>query len=925
MNYLKIISPFILLITITLQVNAQIQNIAIDKSYNQLEWDAFVEKVEANEPVRFFYDTDSISDIKIEITGENTLLFDVLQRHLSPAGYRFSTIGKSIFIVKNDSLSIDLPESFFQKQNYTLIDSSRNGANGNGGYLRTSSEYLSDVIVVGTKNADNKSTAVINGYVRNASDGTPIVGSTLYLEEIEKATATDANGFFSIEVKKDNYTLIVRSLENKAEKYDLRVYSSGDITILLNKKVIALDEVIVRSEKFDNVRSTRMGFEKLSAKQVNEIPLALGEKDIVKVSLLLPGIQTVGEGASGFNVRGSPTDQNIFYIQNIPVYNTSHSLGFFSAFNSDAIDELTLYKSNVPARYGGRLSSVFEIKTRQGNNQNFSMSGGISPITGRLLVEGPIVKNKLSYLVAARSTYSDWLLDQVKNTDIQNSSVQFSDFMSNLNWNINTNNSLKWFTYYSTDNIRLTEINQYDYQNTGTSFSWNRIIAGRHSLNVHGIYSQYDFIKENNEIAANAYRINYGLKHWELKTDISIQTNENHELIVGGNSILYQIDQGDYLPLNENSLITPQYLNQEKAIESGIFISDEWRVTEDLSAIIGLRYNHYAYLGEHQVFTYEPNMPLLENTIEDTLNFSDNEIVKSYQDLDFRIAAKYMLGSNASVKASYNRMHQYAFMLSNSIAISPTDKWKLCDYHIEPLEGDQYSIGLFTNFFNNAIEFSAEAYMKKVKNLVEYKDGANLEVNTVPETEVLQGNLDAYGFEIMLKKPYGRFNGWVNYTYSSAKVLVDNAQPEEQINFGLEYPANYDKPHAVNLVLNYKFTRRVSVSANAVYSTGRPITYPTGIYYLNETQFMHYSKRNEYRIPDYFRLDMAVKIEGNLKSDKLAHGTWLFSVYNLTGRDNAYSVYFKSESGYVNGYKLSIFAVPIFSVSYNFKLGNYAD
>lgn len=319
------------------------------------------------------------------------------------------------------------------------------------------------------------------------------------------------------------------------------------------------------------------------------------------------------------------------------------------------------------------------------------------------------------------------------------------------------------------------------------------------------------------------------------------------------------------------------------------------------------------------------NAPKIPGNIIDTLSFSDNEIIKSYQGLDYRLGITYLLNQDLSVKAGYNRMHQYIFMLSNTIAVSPTDKWKLSNYNIDPMQGDQYSLGFYANFDNQRYELSVEGYYKKINNLVEYKDGAELVVNKHPEQDVLQGTLDAYGIEFMLRKPYGKLNGWINYTYSNSQVLVNNEVTGEQNNFGIAYPANYDKPHAFNVVANYKISKRVSFSGNVVYSTGRPITYPTSIYYQDGQPLLNYSLRNEYRIPDYFRMDVSLKVEGNLKKRKWLHGSWIFSVYNLTGRKNAYSVYFKSEDGFIRGYKLSIFAVPIFSITYDFKLGNYAD
>jgi hypothetical protein len=388
---------------------------------------------------------------------------------------------------------------------------------------------------------------------------------------------------------------------------------------------------------------------------------------------------------------------------------------------------------------------------------------------------------------------------------------------------------------------------------------------------------------------------------------------------------MYRIDRGDYLPLDEGSLIIPKNLGEEQGLEAGIYISDEWKALPNLTLYGGLRFNGYGYLGPTSVYDYTEGAPRIPENITDTLVFGDNEVAKSYFGLDYRFAATYLVNPNFSVKASYNRLHQYIFMLSNTIALAPTDKWKLADYHIEPMVGDQVSLGFYSNFSKNMYEFSIEGYYKWVDNLVEYRDGADLIVNEFPEQEVLQGELNSYGVEVMIKKPYGRLNGWVNYTYSRSIVQVQDEKTGESNNFGTAYPANWDKPHAFNLVANYKLSRRLSISSSVVYSTGRPITYPTAIYYQDGQEILHYSLRNEYRLPDYFRLDASVILEGNLKKKKFLHGSWIFSVYNLTGRRNAYSVYFKSENGRINGYKLSIFGTQIFSITYDFKLGNIND
>jgi hypothetical protein len=920
---------FGVLILLTIQLFGQTENIIISNKYNGLHWIDFVSKMETEYNIRFYYNPGSIPDLTITVSRENITLRDLLTEIL--AGYNiYPSFDRSgnIFLTKGSAIITSLSPDFFSPI-ITVSpesDTSLESTNRKIDFVATKKEYVARAVTLGNKKAGlNEAKSTITGFVRNIRDSVPLINATLYIEELQKGTTTDESGRFIIELPKGRYTLVISSLESKTEKYKLTILSSDRFDIYLEPNLFLLDEFVVSTEKDHNVKGSQMGFEKLVIKNINEIPVVLGEKDIIKVALLLPGVQTIGEGSTGFNVRGSPADQNMFYISSIPVYNSSHLFGFFSAFNSDAVSEFSLLKSNIPARYGGRLSSIFDVTSKQGNMSKFNATGGISPVTARLVVEGPIVKNKSSYLVGLRSTYSDWLFRYIKDPQLKESSAYFGDAEVNLSMKINPSNELRFFTYYSYDDADIASLTSNSYQNLGGSLSWNHLIKEMHSLSITFASGQYSFLEKNMEYDLYAYKQSYELKHNEIKADMIIRPVKQHEISFGINSILYHLKPGDFLPLDDNSLIKPESFEPEKGLESGIYIGDQWTITPNLEINVGLRYNVYAYLGPKTVYTYKDDQPRSTETILDTLSYSGNDIIKAYDGLDYRIAARYLITEDLSLKASYNKLHQYIFMLSNTVAISPTDEWKLCDYNIKPMTGDQFSLGLYSNFIGGSYEVSLEGYYKDVKNLVEYKDGAEMTANQYPETDIVQGKLNAYGLEFMIKKPFGALNGWVNYTYSRAKVLVDNPVTGEQNNFGMVYPANYDKPHAFNLAANYRFSKRISFSGNLVYSTGRPITYPTAIYYQDGNKIIHYSVRNEYRLPDYFRIDVSINLEGNLKQKKFAHGSWNFSVYNLTGRKNAYSVYFKSEEGVITGYRLSIFGSQIYSITYNFKLGNYEN
>jgi hypothetical protein len=920
---------FGVLILLTVQLFGQTENIGVTYKYNGLHWIEFVSKMEVEYNVRFYYNPDSIPDFEIKVSREDITLREFLTEMLAAYNIYPSFDGSgNIFLTSGSAITVSLSPGFFSPIVYVSpeSDTTLKGANKKIDFLTTKKEYVVRAITLGNKKTGlNEVKSTITGFVRNIRDSVPLINATLYLEELQKGTTTDESGKYIINLPKGKYTLVVSSLESKTEKFKLTILSGDRFDIYLEPNLFLLDEFVVSTEKDHNVKGSQMGFEKLVVKKINEIPVVLGEKDIIKVALLLPGVQTIGEGSTGFNVRGSPADQNMFYINSIPIYNSSHLFGFFSAFNSDAVSEFALLKSNIPVRYGGRLSSIFDVTAKQGNMSKFNATGGISPVTARLVAEGPIVANKVSYLVGIRSTYSDWLFRYIKDPQLKESSAYFGDAVINFTMKLNPSNELRLFTYYSYDEADIASLTSNRYQNIGGSLAWNHLMKEKHSLAITFAAGKYSFLDENMEYDLYAYKQSYDLSHNELKAEVILRPVKQHAISIGINSILYQLEPGDVLPLDENSLVEPESFEPEKGLESGIYIGDQWTLTPKLEINAGLRYNLYAYLGPKTIYTYQDGQPRSAESILDTLTYSDNAVIKTYDGIDYRIAARYLIHENLSLKAGYNKLHQYIFMLSNTIAISPTDEWKLCDYNIKPMTGDQFSLGLYSNFMGGAYEVSVEGYYKDVKNLVEYKDGAEMVANQFPETDIVQGNLNAYGIEFMVKKPLGTLNGWINYTYSRAKVLVDNPTTGEQNNFGMTYPANYDKPHAFNLVANYRLSKRISFSGNLVYSTGRPITYPTAIYYQDGNKIIHYSVRNEYRLPDYFRIDISVNLEGNLKLKKFAHGSWNFSVYNLTGRKNAYSVYFKSEEGKITGYRLSIFGSQIYSISYNFKLGNYEN
>jgi hypothetical protein len=887
----------------------------ISGTYSNMAFDRWVETIEGQTNYRFFYNPSWTDSLQVNITVTSRPLNEVLDEILSTTELKYAiTESQQVFITFKESIVTELPPDFYN------TDLSSAEARRNYDYSRFQESEKSKaekVITIGTKGSSSKPSANIAGYVRNINSGEPIIGATVMIEDPLIGVATDPFGFYSISLPKGNHTLKIRSIGMKNTEVSVLLQGDGKLNIEMEEDVMPLKEVIVMSDRDARVMGMQMGTEKLDLKTMKQIPLALGEVDILKAVLTLPGVQTVGEGTVGFNVRGGATDQNLILFNEATIYNPSHLFGFFSAFNPEILKNVELYKSGIPAEYGGRLSSVLDVSTREGNKKKFSGSGGISPITGRLALEGPIIKEKSSFLVGARSTYSDWLLSKIPSSGLKNSEASFSDLSLALNHEFDSKNYLHASGYISQDQFKLQNDTAYSYRNKVATLKWRHIFSTRFYGELGANYSGYDYSIASSKNPVNAFDLSYELQQSQLKADFNYFLNLQHTLSFGASSILYRLSPGTLLPSGEASLIVPDVLQRERALEGAVYIGDQFELNSRLSLYGGVRYSFFRNAGPRDIFVYAPGLSKDVSTLIDTVHYKAGQTVSTSGGPEVRLSARYALSRNASVKLSFNRMRQYLQMLSNTTAIAPTDIWKLSDRYIQPLIGDQVSIGYYHNA--RKLELSAEIYYKHMQNFLDYKGGAELILNHHIETDVINAAGKAYGMELLLKKPLGKLNGWMSYAYSRSLVRTAGDVPLETINGGEYYPSNFDKPHAFNFIGNYKFNRRISLSANVIYSTGRPITLPLAKYEIDGSSRLYYSDRNEYRIPDYFRIDFGINLEGNHKIKKLAHSSWSFSVYNFTGRRNAYSVYFTSENGVVKGYKLSIFGAPIPTVTYNFK------
>ena len=901
--------------------------ITINGSFKALSFPEFVAQMEANYPIHFYYKDEWVDSIEVNLTTDSTTIPNLMDKVLkgTKLDYAFIPPG-TIYLLPTKKFVHSLPSYYManeeqdtgqvQKEELTNIEEK---------YLLGRQPDMIETIVVGSReNRKFGKAAVITGKLTDGDTGEPLIGATMYIPKLKRGAATDAFGTLSMALKPGYYSAVFRCIGMSEVKGNLDVRSDGFFSLKMKEKVQSIEEVVVQGEETQK-RGTRLGMESVSIKTMKELPTLMGEKDVLKVAQMLPGIVSVGEGSAGVNVRGGNADQNLFYINEIPIYNSSHLFGFFSAINSSIIENFSIYKGQVPAKYGGRLSSVFNIETRKGHKNKFFTKGGVSPISANAEVEIPLVKEKVSLLLSGRSSYSDWILKRLKDPDLRNSNASFYDFAGSLDFDLNEKNRIGIFGYNSNDYFNLNQYTEYRYGNTGASVHYQHRFSPRLKSTVALIGANYNFKTIDKQSATESYSHAYDLGHYEFRASLNWLPSERHTISGGVDVVYYDLNRGTVKPYGEESLKVPVPLGMENGLEKSIYIDDNISFGPRLKFYAGFRYTIFTALGPKTVREYYPNTPFEDNNVINTVNYGDGEKIVSYSHPEIRAGIDFKIQQNSSLKLSVTQMSQYLFMLSNTISIAPNDQWKLVDSHIKPPHSIQYSAGYYQDFAKGNLTASAEFYYKQAENVSEYRDGADFLSSPYVETAILQGEQEAYGAEFMLSKERGRLNGWASYAYSRSFMLVNGPQDWQDINQGKRYPSNFDKPNVFNLVLNYKITRRFSISSNVAYNTGRPITTPKGIYYIEEQPFVDYSSRNEYRIPDYLRFDASIKIEGNLKKKKPLHSYWMISVYNLTGRKNANSIFFISEDGYLHGYKYSVIGVPILTISWNWKLGNYAN
>jgi Outer membrane receptor for ferrienterochelin and colicins len=683
-----------------------------------------------------------------------------------------------------------------------------------------------------------------------------------------------------------------------------------------------LAEIVVVGGRQSAVNNMMIGAEKFKPQILKNIPSAFGESDIMKIVLTLPGVTTVGEASSGYNVRGGSTDQNLILLNGGTVYNPSHLFGLFTSFNSDAVEDVELFKSSIPVEYGGRISSVLKVTSKEANMQKFTGSASIGALTSKANIEIPIVKDHVSLLLNGRTTYSDWILKKLpEKSGYKNGTANFYDFGGVLTWRVNNMHRLKVYGYWSNDKFSFSTNDKYGYQNRNISAEWRSILNDQITATFSAGLDHYDYFNEDVTVPSMAARLSFGIDQLWGKLHIRHRLSEKQTLSYGLSVLHYDVQAGKYEPVGSESCITTDQLQKEKALESAAYIDYEFALTEKLSVSAGLRYSLFNALGPRDVNMYLDGELPSEETLVETRK--ETGVIKTYHAPEIRLSARYALQENLSLKLGFNTMNQYIHKVSNTSIMSPTDIWKLSDVNIKPQKGWQIAAGIYHETAGKKYEFSAEVYYKHINDYLNYRSSAVLLMNHHLETDVISTKGKAYGIELQAKKPFGKLNGWVNYTFSRSLLRQDDGRVAMPLNNGDWYPAEYDRPHEVKAVLNYKFTERYSFSSNFNYATGRPTTVPAGKYYDSQNQkyMPYYTDRNTYRIPDYMRLDLAFNIEPTHKLTSFLHTSFSIGVYNVLARKNAYSIYYVTEGGRVQGYKLSVFgsAIPFVSLNIRFN------
>lgn len=898
---MKLFLPLIFIL-FSISLSAQVLDTKLDGSENGKSLESVLQEFEAKNPVRFYFLPDWISSIQFAEGFEGKTLRTGLTDLFLGTDLNFVELDpNTIVIVKDPTMVL--------QYNTTLT-------------VANKEQKKIEKVTLGAPGGTGRKTVTFTGKVVDSKTDGPMVGVNVLVNDLKTGTITNIDGQFELKLPAGSHVISFNFINYEERILDLEIYTNGSHDIKLEETPMVLEEIIVQDRTMRDIQTSSIGVTQISIKEIKRAPALLGEVDLIKQIQTLPGVTTTGEAASGFNVRGGSADQNLIMYDGMPVFNSSHVFGFFSTFNAEAVRDVTFHSGGIPAEYGGRMSSVLNIRSREGSYEKWEATGGIGIISTNLAVGGPIVKDKTSIIVSARSTYSDWLINTVKSNyvDLQNSTVTFYDGSAKLTHLFTKQTKLTLSAYVSHDQFRLRGDSTYRWDTKLSTLQFDHEFKGGFNFGVMAGYGsyQYNVLDQNPD---TGFDLRYKLEYPTAKTHIGF-VRAGHKAEVGFQSTYYNFNPGTFAPTNENSDRKFIQIDRQRSIESAAYISDQFDITKKLNVTVGLRYSLFDALGEADVALYKADAPLATFNQTGTLHVDSGKKIRSFNNPEPRIAFRYAFNEEQSIKIGYNRMFQYLHLVTNTTAITPVDIWQPSGYYFKPQLGDQLSAGYFRTFTKKGYESFVEAYYKTMNNILDFKDGAILLLNPSLETDLLQGKGRAYGVEFSVKKSTGRFIGALSYAYSRSFRTIIGTFPEENINDGREYRSNFDQPHVVNLSWRYNITRRYFFTGGFTYHTGRPITLPLTAYSIQNFTVSAFSDRNQFRIPDYHRLDIGLVVEGNHKRRKILDGTWTFSVYNVYARRNPYSIFFKeARPGILRPYRLAVIGTALPSLSYSFKIG----
>jgi hypothetical protein len=865
----------------------------ITGTYKDVPLQSFLDSLRSTSPLRIYYKPEWINDLTINYRFLDVPLKEGLQKIIpSENSLKYHFFNDYTLVFYKEELPFKLS--------------------------RTAEDY--EILVIGdSSRAIWGKQLVLSGYIREVNSGRGIAGATVTVSSGNRGVITNEEGYFTLNIATGEYLFTFGYLGYQPEERWIKLYESGTTSIDLYEKPLRLKEIEVRDTRSDeNLTNLIIGSNNLSIEMIEKVPAFLGEVDVIRSVINLPGVTTVGDGSAGFNVRGGNADQNMILLDEAPIFNSAHLFGFFSLFNPDVVDQVDFYRGLIPARFGGGLSSVLDIHNKEANFRKVTGSGGIGIIFSRLLLEVPLVQNKTSVLLGGRSTYSDWILRQVNDEDVRKSGGGFYDANFKITHKF-SKSKLSLSGYLSSDRFNFASDTLYAWKNRNLVLKHYMPIGSQIFAEHALIYSGYQY-EAREENASFNFKLGYELNLMQMKGDYSLFKNNILTFDFGYSASLYRISPGKLEPFASSSTISTKILPREQAREFAGYFSTEFKLSEKIALNAGLRANLWQALGPANTLIYKMDQPRTVQNVTDTLSTSIGSIIKSYPGIEPRLGINFRLNDRQSLKFGYTRSRQFLHLISNTMAINPLDIWQLSNYHLEPQVGNLFSAGYFQNSINDQLESSAEVYYKSAKNVLDYKDGAQLLLNDHLETDLLSGEGKAYGVELMIRKKMGKLNGWINYTFSRSLRKFDNIFKEEQINQGRWYAANEDRPNMINFFGNWEITRRHTLSINFNYATGRPVTAPVSTFLIENFPVVFFENRNELRIPDYHRMDLSFTVEGNHKKNKIWSGSWTFSVYNLYGRKNAFSVFFRDNPGEPPmAYRFAVLGVPLPSVTYNFK------